>query len=131
ISHTFSGESIFYLRRTARAELYRNTVRLKVNLPVSLEKQEIWRYEDPPVMYDDFFQGYYPFKNPLVREIEAGKYEAVYKVKGNSEKVTVERPVVYADQIDTKEEAESRLQYFGGPFSFTHYDVLLTMTGQF
>jgi len=114
-SHTFSGEDIFYLRKTDRAELYRNTVRLKINLPVSLEKQEIWRYEDPPVMYDDFFQGYYPFKNPLVREIETGKYEAKYRIIDNNGK---ERNVVFADQIDTKEEAESRLQYFGGPFLF-------------
>jgi hypothetical protein len=40
-SYTFSGGDIFYLRKTARAELYRNTVRLKINLPVALAKQEI------------------------------------------------------------------------------------------
>jgi hypothetical protein len=53
-SYVFTGEDIFYLRKTERADYYRNTVRLKVNMPVSLEKQEIWRYEDPPVFYDDF-----------------------------------------------------------------------------
>ncbi|MDR2552096.1 MAG: hypothetical protein LBD31_02870 [Treponema sp.] len=53
-SYTFTGETIFYLRKTDRAELYRNTVRLKINLPITLEKQEIWRYEDPPVLYDEF-----------------------------------------------------------------------------
>jgi hypothetical protein len=55
-SYTFTGEDIFYLRKTARAELYRNTVRLKINLPIALEKQEIWRYDDPPVLYDDSFK---------------------------------------------------------------------------
>jgi hypothetical protein len=30
---------------------------------------------------------------------------------------------VYADQIDTQEEAESRLDYEGGPFSYSVYDV--------
>jgi hypothetical protein len=30
---------------------------------------------------------------------------------------------VYADRIDTKEEAEGRLEYEGGPFSYSAYDV--------
>jgi hypothetical protein len=30
---------------------------------------------------------------------------------------------VYADNIDTQEEAESRLAYEGGPFSYSGYDV--------
>jgi hypothetical protein len=120
ISHTFNGEDIFYLRKWARAELYRNTVRLKVNMPVSLEKQEIWRYDDPPVLYDEFLQAHYPFKYPLEREIEAGKCEAKYKVKDADGK---ERNVVFADQIDTQDEAENRLEYDGGTFSYSHYDV--------
>jgi hypothetical protein len=119
-SHTFTGEDIFYLRKTSRAELYRNTVRLKINLPVTLEKQEIWRYEEPPVLYDDFLQPHYPFRPPLVREIEAGEYEARYRIVETNGK---ERAVVYADRIDTKEEAESRLEYDGGPFSYSQYDV--------
>ena len=120
ISHTFTGEDIFYFRNIHRADLYRNTVRLKVNMPIALEKQEIWRYEDPPVFYDEFFQDHYPFKNPLIREIEAGTYEAPYRIIDANGK---ERNVVYADEIDAKEEAENRLQYTGGPFSYTHYDV--------
>jgi len=120
ISHTFTGDDIYYLRKKARAELYRNTVRLKVNMPVSLEKQEIWHYDEPPILYDEFLQGHYPFKYPLVREIEAGKYEAKYKITDNDGK---ERNVVYADLIDTQEEAENRLDYDGGGFTYTHYDV--------
>jgi hypothetical protein len=120
ISHTFTGQDIFYFRKLARAELYRNTVRLKTNMPVSLEKQEIWRYGDPPVMYDEFLQAHYPFKYPLVREIETGKYEARYKIKDLEGK---ERNVIFADQIDTKEEAENRLEYDGGPFAYSHYDA--------
>jgi len=119
-SHTFTGNDIFYLRKTDRAELYRNTIRLKVNMPVSLDKQEIWRYDDPPVFYDEFLQAHYPFKYPLIREIEAGKCEAKYKVKDLDGR---ERNVVFADQIDTKEEAENRLDFDGGLFSYSHYDV--------
>jgi hypothetical protein len=119
-SYTFSGEDIFYLRKISRAELYRNSVRLKVNMPVSLEKQEIWRYDEHPVFYDDFLQAHYPFRYPLVREIEAGKYEAKYRITDENGK---ERNVVYADQIDTKDEAENRLEYDGGEFSYSHYDV--------
>jgi len=119
-SYTFSGENIFYLRKIEKSELYRNTVRLKVNMPVSLEKQEIWRYDEPPVLYDEFLQGHYPFRYPLVRKIEAGKYEAKYKITDSEGK---ERNVIYADQIDTQDEAENRLDYDGGGFSYSHYDV--------
>jgi hypothetical protein len=72
------------------------------------------------VFYDEFLQAHYPFKYPLIREIEAGKCEAKYKVKDNDGK---ERNVVFADQIDTQEEAENRLEYDGGAFSYSHYDV--------
>jgi hypothetical protein len=119
-SYTFAGEDIFYLRKISRAELYRNTVRLKINMPVSLEKQELWRYAEPPVLYDEFLQAHYPFKAPLVREIEAGEYEARYRIVEANGK---ERAVVYADQIDTKEEAETRLEYEGGPLPYSVYDV--------
>jgi hypothetical protein len=119
-SYNFTGEDIFYLRKIARAELYRNSVRLKVNIPVSLGKQEIWRYDEPPVFYDEFLQVHYPFKYPLVREIEAGKYEAKYRIIDTDGK---ERNVVFADQIDTQEEAENRLEYDGGDFSYSYYDI--------
>jgi hypothetical protein len=95
-------------------------VRLKINLPIALEKQEIWRYDDPPVLYDEFLQTHYPFKYPLIREIEGGNYEAHYSIIEAGGK---ERSVVFADQIDTQEEAESRLEYDGGPFSYSAYDV--------
>jgi hypothetical protein len=125
-SYTFTGENIFYLRKTAQAEYYRNTIRLKFNLPVSLEKQEIWRYEDAPILYDDYLIPRYPFRYPSIREIERGNYEAHYRIKetvspaGSSGK---ERAVVYADFVDTKEEAESRLDYEGGSFFYADYDV--------
>jgi hypothetical protein len=91
-----------------------------MNLPIVLEKQEIWRYEEAPVLYNDDLQAHYPFKNPLVREIEAGPYEAYYKIIDGSGK---ERAVVYADRIDTQAEAENRLEYDGGPISYSAYDV--------
>jgi phage pi2 protein 07 len=120
VSHTFTGNDIFYLRKVEKTELYRNTVRLKVNMPVSLARQEIWHYDESPVFYDEFLQAHYPFKYPLVREIEAGLYEARYRVKDESGK---ERNVIYADEIDKQGEAESRLEYDGGPFSYSQYDV--------
>jgi len=119
-SYTFKGDEIFYLRKIDKSELYRNTVRLKVNMPVSLDRQEIWRYDDNPVFYDEFLQAHFPFKYPLVRKIEAGKYEARYRVFDENGK---ERNVIYADRVDTKEEAENRLDYDGGGFSYSHYDV--------
>jgi hypothetical protein len=120
-SYTFTGNDIFYLRKTARTELYRNSVRLNINIPVSLDRQEIWRYDDSPIFYDEFLQAHYPFKYPLVREIEAGKYEANYKVTDENGK---ERDVVFADQIDSKEEAQPPfLFHFLLPVSTLHQDA--------
>jgi len=123
------GEDIFYLRKTARADLYRNSIRLKVNMPISLERQEIWRYDEAPVFYDEDLKSYYPFRYPLVREIEAGKYEAVYRVIDENGR---ERAVIFADEIDTQDEAENRLEYKTSEqvtgnseksISYSHYDV--------
>ena len=119
-AYLIRGEDIFYLRKISKAELYRNTIRLKMNMPVSLEKQEIWRYDELPVFYDDFLKSRYPFRYPMVREIEAGKYEAKYRI---TDKTGKERNVVFADEIDTQSEAESRLEYTGGPFTYSFYDV--------
>jgi hypothetical protein len=91
-----------------------------MNMPVSLEKQEIWRSDEHPVFYDDFLQAHYPFRYPLIREIETGKYEAKYRITDENGK---ERNVVYADQVDSKDDAENRLEYDGGDFSYSHYDV--------
>jgi hypothetical protein len=103
-SYIFSGENIYYLRKIEKSELYRNTVRLKINMPVVLERQEIWRYEDPPVFYDEFLQSHYPFRYPLIRKIETGIYEARYRVIDENGK---ERNVIYANQLDTQAEAEN------------------------
>jgi len=119
-SHTFYSEDIFYLKKIERADYYRNTVRLKVNMPVTLEKQEIWRYNEQPVFYDDKLQPYYPFKAPLEREIEIRKYEAKYMIIDAEGR---ERDVIFADQIDSKKEAENRLDYDSGSFFYSHYDT--------
>jgi hypothetical protein len=119
ISHTFNGDDIFYLGIRQRADLYRNSIRLKINMPVSLEKQEIWRYDDPPVFYDSFLQEYFPFRYPISRKIESWDYEARYRVTENGK----ERNVIYADEIDRQEEADGRLDYDGGPFCYYQYDI--------
>ena len=119
-SHTFYGNEIFYLRKTARADYYRNNIRLKINMPVSLEKQQIWHYDESPVIYDELLRPYYPFKYSLEREIEISKYEAKYRIIDENGK---EKNVVFADEIDTQEEAESRLIYDGCILSYSFYDV--------
>jgi hypothetical protein len=119
-SYTFTGSDIFYLRKTERAGQYRNTVRLKINLPVVLAKQEIWRYEDPPVMYDSALFPVYPFRLTADRDIEHFDYEALYTVKDSK---GTERRVIFADQIDTIEEAEDRLEFEGGKFGYNEYDI--------
>jgi hypothetical protein len=98
-------------------------VRLKINIPVTLDKQEIWRYNDQPILYDEFLQAHYPFKYPLEREIEIGRYEAKYRVIDADGK---ERNVVFADEIDSLEEANNRLDFDGGPFAYSFYDTTTT-----
>ncbi|GHV04007.1 hypothetical protein FACS189485_08480 [Spirochaetia bacterium] len=119
-SYTFSGEHIFYLRKTARAELYRNTIRLKINIPVALEKQEIWRYDDPPVLYTADLRPVYPFRSTAIRNIQNEGYEAHYRIMNSK---GIEQVVIYADQIDTQDEATERLNFEGGHFSYSAYDV--------
>ena len=119
-SYTFTGNDIFYLRKTSRADYYRNTVRLKVNMPQVLERQEIWRYEDTPMLYTELLKEYFPFRHSLVRVIEIAKYEASYMIRTMSDK---KKNIVYADEIDTQEETEGRLEFEGGDFHYTHYDV--------
>jgi hypothetical protein len=134
-AYTFTGENIFYLRKSAKAGEYRNTIRLKVNMPVALGKQEIWRYGDVPVLYDETsLTPRFPFRSMALREIEHQGYEAPYVVRDNAGN---ERAVLFADQVDTKEEAEGRLQFSGGPFSYSIYDVnshhdkaLITLHGE-
>jgi hypothetical protein len=95
-------------------------VRLKINLPVSLERQEIWRYTDAPVFYTQALRPYYPFREHTLREIEREGYEARYRVIAEGGKA---RPVVYADMIDCKEEAEARISAQGGVIKYSRYDT--------
>ncbi|GHV81837.1 hypothetical protein AGMMS49991_03950 [Spirochaetia bacterium] len=119
-AYCFTGEAIFYLGVTARADLYRNTIRLKINIPVALERQEIWRYEDAPVLYDEDLIPRYPFRASMVREIEVAGYEARYFItEGNGQR----RWVTFADEIDTKAQANSRIEHEGGSFEYAAYDT--------
>jgi len=120
VSHIFEGADIHGLRTTDRADLYRNTVRLKVNMPVSLSRREIWRYDQPPVIYDEQGRPRFPFGAGYAREIERGRHAAAYSALDDGGE---KRPVVYADEVDDKTLAESRLEYAGGPFTFSLYDV--------
>jgi hypothetical protein len=89
-------------------------------MPVALEKQEIWRYKDAPVLYDEGLVPSYPFRSASARDIEHENYEARYTVRDGA---GLERNVIYADTIDTEEEAGNRLEYEGGPFSYAAYDI--------
>jgi hypothetical protein len=89
-------------------------------MPQVLERQEIWRYEDTPMLYTELLKEYFPFRHSLVRVIEIAKYEASYMIRTMSDK---KKNIVYADEIDTQAEAEGRLEVEGGDFHYTHYDV--------
>ena len=119
-SYEIKGNDIFYLRTFSRGDLYRNDIRLKVNMPVPLEKREIWRYNEAPELYGAGLKKYYPFVDSLRREIETGEYTAQYRITDENGAV---KTVLYADEIDTKEEAEARLDFSGGEMRYARYNV--------
>jgi hypothetical protein len=89
-------------------------------MPITLEKQEIWKYTDTPVLYTSTMQAYYPFRNHTIREIENEGYEARYRVIDVTGKV---RTVIYADDVDTQDEAQERISAQGGALEYSKYDV--------
>jgi hypothetical protein len=119
-SYRFHGGNLFFLRSRSLFDEYRNTVRLRYNRPVSLPRGEIWRYEDPPVVYDVNLVPSYPFRLASPRAISEAGYVARYRVR---EAGGTEREVVYADEIDELAEANERLAYSGGPLRYTAYDT--------
>ena len=119
-SYRFDGGNLFYLHSSSRFGEYRNTVRLKFNRPVTLPRQEIWRYEDPPVFYGDDLAPTYPFPLASPRAISRAAYTARYRVQDGG---GTDRDVIYADEIDTESEATARLAYTGGPLRYTAFDT--------
>jgi hypothetical protein len=119
-SYRFHGGNLFFLRSRSLFDEYRNTVRLRFNRPVSLPRREIWRYEDPPVVYDANLVPSYPFRVANPRAVSEADYAARYRVR---ETGGTEREVVYADEIDDLAAASARLDYSGGPLGYTAYDT--------
>jgi len=119
-SWRFDGGNVYCLRSCALRDGYRNTVRLKLNLPRVLARQELWRYEDPPVGWDGALRPTYAFRAAAVRAVSEAGYVARYRVR---EAGGVLREVVYADQVDLEAEASARLDYTGGPLAYTAYDT--------
>jgi hypothetical protein len=95
---------------------------LKFNVPVALDRQEIWRYSDPPVMYGSGqdYRMYYPFRDYYYRAVEHEGYEARYRLAPESGDT---RTVLYASDVDKKETAELRLDSENGKMFYTDYDV--------
>jgi hypothetical protein len=119
-SYRFHGGNLFFLRSRSLFDEYRNTVRLRFNRPVSLPRGEIWRYEDPPVVYDANLVPSYPFRLANPRAVSGADYAARYRVR---EAGGTERAVVYTDQVDDLVQASGRLGYSGGPLGYTVYDT--------
>jgi len=114
------GNEIFMLTTTERYDLYANSVRFRANLPERLGRQEIWRYEDAPILYDENEKPYFPFRGNIERRIEKNNYEAEYKVTGMDME---DLQVLFADEVDSPEQAEARLQFSGGPFGYLQFDT--------
>lgn len=104
-------------------DVFNNDVRLRWNKPERLERQIIWRYDDPPIFYDINLQKSYPFK--LLgekRDIEAEDlpYYAPYTVKLPDGK---ELRVVFADVLDTAAEVEAGMVMDTAGLSVEEYDT--------
>ena len=103
------GDLFHELIEEEAGECYANSVRLKWNRPERLAYQTLWRYEEPPVSYDDAMAPSYPFLPDGDRPIQDGElpFTAIYEVNEEYKRL----PVLWADQIQSQAEVEAELVY--------------------
>ncbi|MCK5674442.1 MAG: hypothetical protein KAH95_13770, partial [Spirochaetales bacterium] len=104
-------------------DVFNNDVRLRWNKPERLEKQILWRYDDPPIFYDASLKKSYPFK--LLgekREIEVVDipYYAPYTAKLSDGK---ELRAVFADMLDSAADVEARMVTDAAGLTVEEYDT--------
>lgn len=102
--YTLNADSITHVRRFDSNADYANSIRLKYTRHAQTEKRELWKFSGQPTWLDEDLGVYFPFTG--TRDIETTCEEAEYKVRTDDGKTL---PVVYADEIDTKEEFEARI----------------------
>lgn len=103
-TYTLDADSITHVRRFDSNADYANSIRLKYTRHAQTEKRELWRFAEQPTWLDEDMGVYFPFTG--TRDIETTCEEAEYKTRTDDGKIL---PVVYADEIDTKEEFEQRI----------------------
>ena len=115
-------EQLFYkVNKQNAGELLKNYIRLRRNKPERLTKQTIWKYNEPPVNYDEQLVPSYPFSlTGEKRRIEqdppvAAPYTATVDGK--------ELEVVYADEIDDETTVAARMESKNGVVSIETYDI--------
>ena len=103
--------------------VFNNDVRLRWNKPERLERQILWRYDDPPIFYDVDLKKSYPFKllgEKREIELEDLPYYAPYTAKLSDGK---ELRVVFADMLDTAAEVTAGMVTDTPGLSVEDYDT--------
>lgn len=120
VQYTFDSSNVTHIRSYDLVSRYRNTVRLKWTRYREFADRELWRYGDPPVLYDAALTPSYPFSaNGCKRAIEEPGYIAPFRIdEGNGKTV----PVVYAEDVDTEAMFATRISTNGSALRIVHYD---------
>lgn len=110
VCFSLNENEITHYRFFNNREKYANNVRLKYTRYVQMERQELWRYSDGPVWYDEDMKPYYPFTDDSRKIISDNDYQTIYTAKNEEGKT---RNVVYADGIDSEEEFLEAMEVTG------------------
>lgn len=121
VQYTFDHTNATHIRMFDLTAQYRNCIRMRWTRYGEYERQELWRYADPPILYTANLTPTFPFVTEgEKRDIEKAGYEATYTVRPPGGKPI---PVVYAENIDTPAQFEARLRVNGPALEVETYDV--------
>lgn len=121
VQYVFDSSNVTHVRMHDLRSQYRNTIRLRWTRYREFAHAELWRYSDPPVVYTGGLAPTFPFVvDGEKRAIENGEYDAHYTVKTTEGKSLV---VVYAENLDSKDEFAANIVTVGPPLQVLEYDV--------
>jgi hypothetical protein len=121
VQYTFDHTNATHIRMYDLTGAYRNCIRMRWTRYGEYSDCELWRYADPPVIYDETLAPKYPFvASGSKRAIEEAGYQAPYTVRPPGNKPI---PVVYAENVETREAFASRLVTNGPALEVAEYDV--------
>ena len=121
IQYQFDSSNVTHIKMYDLREQYRNTLRFRWTRYREFVDVQLWKYADPPVLYNDNLEPQFPFVlDGEKRNIEKTGYEERYTVVNEEGK---KLPVVYADHVDSVQVFAANMVTVGPPLQVQEYDV--------